>query len=97
VLILDQEQIEFENITSGSGLWSNDFYHDVFIGNTEGLDGTGDFVGTISVFRLYDKLHGDSMVDYNRDAWRREHAENDAQIFFDEWPQPGVPIPAGVM
>jgi hypothetical protein len=90
VIILDGTQLTLVNSVQGSGYWDGDYYNDLYIGNTYLLDGSGDFVGIMSIFRLYNILTLDPTVDFNTDAWRRDPADYDAQLVYNFFPQAGT-------
>jgi hypothetical protein len=75
------------------GTWSGDFLNDLYIGNTADLD--SNFVGIISLFRVYGAALIDGSTNFIKDGWRRDPAI--ADIAIDLWPVPGERTAMGIM
>ena len=87
VIIVDNEQLTLVNTLTGTGYWSPDYANNLYIGNSYLLDGSGDFVGIMSFFSLYDIVISDPADDFNTNAWRRDPADVDAQLVYNFFPQ----------
>jgi hypothetical protein len=75
------------------GTWAGDFPNDLYIGNSADL--TSNFVGIISMFRVYGAALIDGSTNFIKDGWRRDPSS--ADIMLDVWTVPGERTAMGVL